>query len=146
MPHVVILYTGNLEAQTDMGRLCRAVADSLLGVRDQDSRQVFPRGGVRVYAYRAAHDAVADGGAAGRAAGGDGDYGFVYIHLRMGTGRSKAVEQAAGDAILASAKAHLAPLFAQAHRHLGLTVQVDVPTSQVYDAKHSTLHPLFAKH
>jgi len=31
-----------------------------------------------------------------------------------------------------------------ATRHIGLTVQVDVG-AEVFDAKHSTLHPLFQK-
>ena len=97
----------------------------------------------RVLAYPAPHSAVADGGAAGRAAGGDGDYGFIYINLRMGRGRSAAVQQQAGDALLACARRHLQPLFAQ--RHLGLTVQVDESPGQVYDGKHSTLHPLFSR-
>lgn len=86
---------------------------------------------------------MADGGAAGRAAGGDGDYGFIYINLRMGRGRTAAVQQQAGDALLACARRHLQPLFAQ--RHLGLTVQVDESPGQVYDGKHSTLHPLFSR-
>ncbi len=30
-------------------------------------------------------------------------------------------------------------------RHLGLTVQVDESPGQVYDGKHSTLHPLFSR-
>lgn len=145
MPHVVILYTGNLEAQTDMGGLCRGMADTMLTIRAEDGSQVFPTGGTRVYAYPAPHYAISDGGAAGRAAGGDGDYGFVYINLRMGAGRTPAVQKAAGDALLACARAHLAPLFDHPCRHLGLTVQVDEAPGQVYDAKHSTLHPLFAR-
>ena len=145
MPHVVILYTGNLEAQTDMSGLCRGIADAMLSLRAEDGSQVFPSGGTRVYAYPAPHYAVSDGGAGGRAAGGDGDYGFIYVNLRMGTGRSEAVQKAAGDVITASAKAHLAPLFANAQKHLGLTVQIDEAPGQVYDAKHSTLHSLFAK-
>jgi 5-carboxymethyl-2-hydroxymuconate isomerase len=145
MPHVVILYTGNLESQTDMSGLCRGIADTMLTIRAEDGSQVFPTGGTRVYAYPAPHHAVSDGGAAGRAAGGDGDYGFIYVNLRMGAGRSDAVKKASGDAITACAKAHLAPLFEQPGKHLGLTVQVDEAPGQVYDAKHSTLHPLFAK-
>ncbi|KOF52345.1 MULTISPECIES: 5-carboxymethyl-2-hydroxymuconate Delta-isomerase [unclassified Achromobacter] len=143
MPHVVILYTGNLDARADMGGLCRKLADAMLAVRAEDGSQVFPTGGTRVYAYPAPHYAVADGGAAGKAAGGDGDYGFVYVNLRMGRGRSDAVRQAAGDALLACAREHLAPVFAAGH--LGLTVQVDESPGQVYDGKHSTLHPLFSR-
>ena len=84
---------------------------------------------------------MADGGAAGRAAGGDGDYGFIYINLRMGRGRSAAVQQQAGDALLACARR----CSRCAQRHLGLTVQVDESPGQVYDGKHSTLHPLFSR-
>lgn len=124
MPHVVILYTGNLEAHADMSGLCRGLADTMLTIRAEDGSQVFPKGGTRVYAYPAPHHAVSDGGAAGRAAGGDGDYGFIYINLRMGAGRSAAVQKSAGDALLACAKAHLAPLFANPRKHLGLTVQI----------------------
>lgn len=145
MPHVVIFYTGNLEPQTDMTRLCRGIADTMLTIRAEDGSQVFPTGGTRVYAYPAPHYAVSDGGAAGVAAGGDGDYGFIYINLRMGGGRTDAVKKASGDAITACAREHLAPLFADPRKHLGLTVQVDEAPGQVYDAKHSTLHPLFAK-
>lgn len=141
MPHVVILYTANLEAEADLSTLCRGLADTMLTVRDEAGKQVFPTGGTRVYAVPAPHFAVADGGAAGLAAGGDGDYGFIYINLRMGRGRSAGVHQATGDALLAVAKAHLAPLMAR--RHLGLTLQIDESPGQVYDGKHSTLHPLF---
>ncbi len=143
MPHVVVLYTPNLDALTNMTGLCRSLADAMLGVRAEDGSQVFPTGGTRVLAYPAAHCAVADGGAAGVAAGGSGDYGFVYINLRMGTGRSDTIKKRAGSALLEGAKAYLLPLFDQ--HHLGLTVQVDESSNQVFDGKHSSLHPLFSK-
>ena len=84
MPHLVILYTPNLEGKTDMTALCRALADTMIEQLDEDGKQVFPTGGTRVQAYPAAHYAMADGGTAGRAAGtalgwtgGDaGDYGL----------------------------------------------------------------------
>lgn len=144
MPHVVILYTANLDAHTHMGELCRKLADTMLTVLAEDGSQVFPTGGTRVFAYPAPHYAVADGGAAGKAANGDGEYCFIYLNLRMGRGRSDAVKNIAGDALLACAREHLSPVFAK--HHLGLTVQVDEAPGQVYDGKHSTLHPLFAKH
>jgi 5-carboxymethyl-2-hydroxymuconate isomerase len=72
-----------------MSALCRRMADTMLTVKDEDGKQVYPTGGTRVLAYPAAHSAVADGGAAGKAAGGDGDYAFVYLNLRMGKGRSQ---------------------------------------------------------
>jgi 5-carboxymethyl-2-hydroxymuconate isomerase len=134
MPHLVILYTPNLETETDIGVLCRTLADGMLEVKDEAGRQVFPTGGTRVLAYPAAHYAVADG---------QGDYAFIYLNLRMAAGRSDAVKKSAGDTVLARAKAHLAPVFEQ--RLIGLTVNVDESPGQVYDGKHSTLHPHFTK-
>ena len=64
MPHLVILYTPNLEAKTDMSALCRALADTMIEQLDEEGKQVFPTGGTRVLASPAAHNAVAaDGGA-----------------------------------------------------------------------------------
>ena len=134
MPHLVILYTPNIEATADMTGLCRQLADAMLQVRDEADQPIFPTGGTRVLAYPAAHHAVADG---------QGDYGFVYLNLRIAAGRSQAVKQRAGDALLSTARSHLAPLFER--MALGLTVQIDESTGQVYDGKHSTLHPLFNK-
>jgi 5-carboxymethyl-2-hydroxymuconate isomerase len=150
MPHLVILYTPNLEAKTDMTALCRALADTMIAQLDEDGKQVFPTGGTRVLAYPAAHYAVADDGTAGRAAGkamgwtgGDaGDYAFVYLNLRMGIGRSENIKNIAGESILTRAKTHLDPLFSQ--NYIGITLQVD-EGHEAYNGKHSNIHPLFPK-
>jgi 5-carboxymethyl-2-hydroxymuconate isomerase len=142
MPHLVILYTGQLEHEVSMTALCRQLADAMLTVKDEEGKQVFPTGGTRVLAYPAPHYAVADGGAAGREAGGTGDYAFVYLNVRMGRGRSEATQQRAGQTLLEVAKAFFAPVMAQ--RHIGITLQIDVGP-EVFDAKHSNLHPLFNK-
>ena len=59
----------------------------------------------------------------------------------MGAGRSAATQKQAGDAVLATAKAHFDPLMAE--RLIGVTVNVDESPSQVFDGKHSNIHPLF---
>jgi 5-carboxymethyl-2-hydroxymuconate isomerase len=51
MPHLVILYTGNLDAETDMTALCRSLADTMLAAHDDAGKPVFPPGGTRVLAY-----------------------------------------------------------------------------------------------
>ena len=140
MPHLVILYTGNLDAVADMTALCRSLADTMLGLRDDAGKPVFPPGGIRVLAYPAPHFAVADGGAAGQAAGQGGDYGFVYLNLRMARGRSAAVHADTGRQLEATARAHFAPLLAS--RPVGVTLQID-EGPEVFDAKNSSLHPLF---
>ncbi|MGV3493050.1 MAG: 5-carboxymethyl-2-hydroxymuconate isomerase [Ramlibacter sp.] len=134
MPHCVILYTPNLETKTEVGVLCRKLADEMLRIRDEEGKQVFPTGGTRVLAYPAAHYAVADG---------RGDYGFMYLNVRMGLGRSDAVKQSVGARLLQVVKDHVAPMFER--ELVGITLQVDESPGQVYDGKHSTLHPLFNK-
>jgi 5-carboxymethyl-2-hydroxymuconate isomerase len=134
MPHCVILYTPNVDAKTDMGALCRKLADTMLTVLDEAGKQVFPTGGTRVLAYPATHYAVADG---------KGDYAFVYLNVRMGAGRSDAVKKNAGDTLMEVVKQHFAPVFAG--ELIGITLQIDESPGQVYDGKHSTLHPLFNK-
>ena len=131
MPHLVILYTPNLEPETDITALCRSLADTILGVRDEDGKQVFPTGGTRVLAYPAAHSAVADG---------KQDYAFVYLNVRVAHGRSAQVHKRLGDALLMAAKAHFQPVFMQ--RQIGLTLQID-EGREVFDARHSNLHPEF---
>ena len=133
MPHLVIVYTPNLEPLTDMGVLCRKLADAMLTVLDEDGKQVFPTGGTRVLAYPAAHFAVTDG---------SGDHAFAYFNLRMGRGRSAATQRRAGQTLADVARAHFAPAL-EKHR-VGLTLQVD-EGPEVFDAKFGNLHPLFAK-
>ena len=140
MPHLVILYSGNLDSRSDMSLLCRRLADTLLAQRDEAGKAVFPPGGTRVLAYPAPHFAISDGGVAGLAAGGDGDYGFAYLNLRMGRNRSEAVQQAVGTALMTVTQAHFDPLMTA--MHMGVTLQIDVG-AEVFDAKHSSLHPLF---
>ena len=142
MPHLVILYTGQLDNEVEMTTLCRQMANAMLTVKDEEGKQVYPTGGTRVLAYPAPHYAVADGGAAGQAAGGTGDYAFVYLNVRMGRGRTQATQQRAGDTLLQVAKAFFAPVMAQ--RHIGITLQID-EGPEVFDAKYSNLHPLFNK-
>ena len=131
MPHLVILYTPNLEPKIDMDKLCRSLADTMLTQLDEAGKQVFPTGGTRVLAYPAAHYAVADG---------KRDYGFVYLNLRMGSGRSDAIKKEAGRALIDCARAFFEPVFKD--NLVGLTLQIDEGV-QVFDGKLGNLHPLF---
>ncbi len=132
MPHLVLLYTADLEHSADIPGLCRALADTMLEQHDESGKTVFPKGGTRVLAYPAAHSAVADG---------QGNYGFLYANLRMGAGRSATVHKQVGDQLLAVLNARLGHLLLE--RPIGITLQIDESPGQVYDGKHSSLHPLF---
>ena len=142
MPHCVILYTPNLDEHTDMSALCRLLADAMLQVHDESGASVFPKGGTRVLAYPAAYSAIADGGQAGREVGGSGEYSFVYLNLRMARGRSAATHRTVGDALVGAAKQHFAQILVS--KHIGITIQID-EGNEVFDAKISTLHPLFQR-
>ena len=134
MPHLVILYTPDVEADADMPTLCRALADTLLAQRDDQDRPVFPVSGTRVLAYPAAHCAVADG---------SGEHGFVYLNLRIAAGRPDAVKKRIGEALLERLKRHVEPLLAK--RHVGITLQIEEAPGQVYDGKCGNLHALFGQ-
>lgn len=134
MPHVVLQYTANLETEVDVPGLCNALAATLVGLKDEAGQPLFPTGGTRVLAYPAVHYAVADG---------QDDYAFCYINVRIAPGRSEAAKQKAGDALLEKTKAAFSIAFDK--RHVGVTLQIDESPGQVYDAKHSNLHPLFKK-
>ncbi|MBX3601983.1 MAG: 5-carboxymethyl-2-hydroxymuconate isomerase [Rubrivivax sp.] len=131
MPHLVILYTPQLDAECDMTALCRRLADTMLAQRDDEGRPVFPVGGTRVLAYPAAHHAVADG---------SGDHAFAWFHLRMARGRPEALRQRIGEALVAAARAQLAPLLAA--RPLGLTLQVE-EGAESFDGRFGNLHASF---
>ena len=131
MPHLKIEYTANIDAQADMGTLCKALAKVLVELRDDQGQPVFPTGGTRVLAYPAPYHAVADG---------KQDYAFVYLNLRIAAGRSDAIKKVAGDALLARTKAHFESLFSTTL--MGITLQID-EGAPVFDAKHSNIHSLF---
>jgi 5-carboxymethyl-2-hydroxymuconate isomerase len=136
MPHIVIHYTPNLESQSNMGTLCRSLADAMLSVQDE-GKPVFPIGGTRVFAHPAAHFAVAQGTPpSGK------QFGFVYVSLRMAKGRSAQVHEAVGAAVSQAIKQHFAALL---EKHLvGVTFQID-EGHEVFDLKYSSLHPYFQK-
>lgn len=147
MPHLTILYTPNLDGAiedggADIQALCNTLAETMAAQRDEALAAVFPIGGIRVLAYPASHYAIADGGAAGRAADGTGEYAFVYLNLRVARGRSAAVLERTGRALDACIKHHFEGILTE--RHIGVTLQID-EGDEVFNARTSSLHPLFAR-
>jgi len=127
MPHLTIEYTANLEASARMDTLCTTLAATLVALRHDDGAPLFPVAGTRVMAWPAPHFAVADG---------QPDRAFIYLNLLITPGRSRAMVERAGDAVLASVKAHLAPVFAT--NAVGLTLQIH-EGAPVYEGKHNNL-------
>ena len=131
MPHVVVHYTANLEPEARIAALCKALAEVIVAQRDGAGGRLFPIGGTRVLAYPTPHFAVADGAP---------DRAFVYLHARIAAGRERERVTAAGEAMMAVVRSHFASIFAS--RAVGITLQID-EGAPVFDAKHSSLHPLF---
>ena len=98
------------------------------------SQQVYPTGGVRVFAYPASHYAVADGAAGLRFRVSQSAHGPRADRRRSSNEPARRCSP--------PRKAHFEPLFAT--RYIGLTLQID-EGQEVFDAKHSTIHPLFRK-
>lgn len=139
MPHLVILYTQQLDQQTDISSLCRRLADTMISIRDGEDKPVFPIGGARVFAYPAPHYAVADG-SADKHPGNDGGFAYVWLNLRMGAGRPPSVIERAGQALSEVVRQHFEPLMAK--RAVGITLQVD-EGHEVFNGKLGNLHAVF---
>jgi 5-carboxymethyl-2-hydroxymuconate isomerase len=131
MPHVVVQYTANLDPEANIGALCSALAEVIVAQRDGAGGRLFPIGGTRVLAYPTPHFAVADGAP---------DRAFVYLNVRIAAGRERERVTATGEAMMAVVRKHFAAIFAS--RAVGITLQID-EGEPAFDAKHSTLHPLF---
>ena len=59
----------------------------------------------------------------------------------MANGRISVTHASVGDALLKTTQTHFADIFEK--RHIGITLQIDVGP-EVFDHKHSNIHPLFA--
>ncbi|CAJ0796930.1 5-carboxymethyl-2-hydroxymuconate Delta-isomerase [Ralstonia psammae] len=108
MPHVIIEYTANVEADARIPELMRVLNDVLIGHAD-----VFPIGGIRTRALRLDQYRMADGAQ---------DDAFIHVTFRIKAGRRKSVTGPICAAMFAAMRAHLADVFAR--RYLGLTLEL----------------------
>lgn len=124
MPHLIVEYSANLEANVDIPRLVAAVHAAAL------ETGVFPIGGLRTRAERREVYAIADNHA---------DNAFIHVQARIGIGRTPEVRQKAAEHIFAAVKAETAKAFAS--RPLGLTFEI-VEIDPVGSLKHNNLHEI----
>ncbi len=107
MPHVVIEYSANLEAEVEPMALVSAVHRAVL------AQPAFEAPGVRTRASRREHYLVAEG---------DPENAFVAVTARIAPGRDLAARQAASEAIMAALYQALEPIY----RRRGLALSVEV--------------------
>ncbi len=107
MPHIVVEYSSNLEADVPPRRLIDALHQAAL------QTGVFPLGGLRTRAERRDIYAVADG---------NPDNAFVAVVARIGKGRDPETRRRVATELMAALEAETAQAFRT--RGLGLTVEV----------------------
>jgi 5-carboxymethyl-2-hydroxymuconate isomerase len=107
MPHIIVEYSSNLEANVSPRRLVDTLHQAALATG------VFPLGGLRTRAERREIYAVADG---------DPDNAFVAVVARIGAGRDAETRKRVAAALMAALEAETAQAFRA--RGLGLTVEV----------------------
>ena len=139
MPHLVIQYTSNID--TDFKVLARTLNKTILSIRDTKGNQVFPEGGTRVMTFKTDDMSVGDG---------DGDYGFMFLSLRIVAGRDPAVIKEAGDRLLAAVKEHIEPVFGKPP--MGITLNIEETPKQLpgqivlaYEGFHNGLRAIFGR-
>ena len=126
MPHLIVEYSANLEADLAM----REVVDALHAAALETG--VFPIGGLRVRASRRDLYKIADG---------HPDNAFIHVQARIGAGRPPEVRAKAAELIFERLTAVTADVFA--HRPLGLSLEI-VEIDPVGSLKHNNLHEAVA--
>ena len=107
MPHLMIDYSANVEADVDIGAFCetlRKVAASI---------DAFPVAGVKIRAVRVDHYAIADGNPA---------HGFIDISIRIREGRDQETKQHAVQKIFDAANDFISD--AMQRRSLALSIEL----------------------
>ncbi len=107
MPHICIEYSGNLEADVDIGALCAHVRETAVGI------DAFPMPGLRVRAFRCDHYSIADG---------DPKHAYIDISIRLRGGRPEDVKRDATQRVFEAVRDFLAPVLAT--RSLALSLEM----------------------
>jgi len=131
MSHMTLEYSANLRANGAFTALCTKLARYMTELRI-DGVPIFPPGGVRVRAIACEEFCIADGSVS--------DAGFVHAILKIGAGRSPAMQKTIRDGLFEIMKTHFAPLYASG----GLALSLEM--SEFSDSgtlKHNNLHSRF---
>ena len=110
MPHFTLEYSANLDASVDMGKVVETVRKAAV------ETGIFPLGGIRVRAVRCEHYAIA---------GGNADFAFLDMVLRLGEGRDLATRKKAGEHIFKTLSDYLTPVFANSKFALSFDMQIN---------------------
>jgi len=123
MPHIIVEYTDNLKAETDISLLLQSLNNVLIA-----RSPVFPIGGIRSRAVELHDYCVADGTV---------DDAFVHVTFKMGAGRSNEAKDEVSKALFDVVTNHFSEIFNK--RSLALSLEL-VEFSEAGTHKQNNIH------
>ncbi|MGB1156645.1 MAG: 5-carboxymethyl-2-hydroxymuconate isomerase [Alphaproteobacteria bacterium] len=123
MPHLSIQYSPQLDDSHDMAALCHALSDAIM------ETALFPVAGIRVRAFRAEYESVADR---------HPENAFVAMQMFIGQGRTLEEQQQAGTHIYAAAEAFFADRLSEPYFMLSMEI---FENQAAVSWKRNTVHP-----
>lgn len=108
MPHQIIEYSANLEADLRLSELISALHDAAAGV------DALPLAGLRTRAVRRDNYQIADD---------HPENAFVHVVLRIAAGRTLDVQQNAGSVIFDALCSHLEPIYSKSPLAISFEIQ-----------------------
>ena len=127
MPHQIIEYSANLDADMDIDELVAALHEAAASI------DALPIGGIRTRAVRRDHFRVADG---------HPDNTFINVTLRVAEGRTLEVRQHAGEHLFKTLCDFVEPIFNRRPVSLSCEIQEILPDTRW---KHSNIRDYMAK-
>ena len=127
MPHQIIEYSANLDADMNIDDLVAALHSTATEI------DALPTGGIRTRAVRRDHFKIADGHA---------ENTFINVTLRIAEGRTADVRQDAGERLFAALREFIAPVFDKRPMSLSYEIQ-EIEADMRW--KHSNIRDYLAK-
>ena len=127
MPHFILEHSGNLtNGSLDLDVLFERLVDKAVGTG------IFPLAGIRCRAHNCEYFRVADGTAS---------FGFVHLHVRIGSGRSEEQKSSAAKILFGVLTDHLSELY----ESQGLAISFELTELPVHKFNKNNLRDYLAK-
>lgn len=127
MPHFILEHSGNLTNESlDLDGLFTRLIDEAVDTG------IFPLAGIRCRAHNCEYFRVADGTAT---------FGFVHLHVRIGSGRSEEQKASASKVLFGVLTKHLATIY----ESQGLAISFELNELPVHKFNQNNLRDYLAK-
>ncbi len=127
MPHFILEHSGNLTNESlDLDGLFTRLIDEAVGTG------IFPLAGIRCRAHNCEYFRVADG---------TPTFGFVHLHVRIGSGRTEEQKASAAKVLFAVLTEHLSAIY----ESQGLAISFELTELPVHKFNQNNLRDYLAK-